>query len=73
MKTWTQFFHTHNGNLQEACGDRAVVILDGRQAKFIHHMQSKQECIKRGYEAYQIHRGEAFTRSVATTDVIKVT
>lgn len=49
--------------LVEACGDRAIIILDGRNNAETHHAIAESECIKRGYLAYQRHIGESFTRT----------
>jgi hypothetical protein len=58
--------------LIEACGDRAVVILDGREADRSHHSIAREECEKRGYLAYQLHRGDNFLRSTAYTPIVSV-
>ena len=49
--------------LVEACGDRAVIILDGRHNSRTNGEIAAEECVKRGYSAWSIHRGESFTRS----------
>lgn len=50
--------------LIEACGDRSVVILDARFSSANNNELAARECVKRGYAAYSIHRGESFNRSV---------
>lgn len=67
MKTWIQFFHhsvvsIHHPiqRLIPACGDRAVIILDGRVRSDTHHAIAEEECRKRGYKAYQLHKSERF-------------
>ena len=47
----------------EACGDRAVIILDGRSKPSTHVDITRSECIKRGYIGFTLHMGETFTRS----------
>jgi hypothetical protein len=47
----------------EACGDRAVIILDGRSKPNTHVDIARRECVKRGYVGFTLHIGEAFTRS----------
>jgi hypothetical protein len=49
--------------LIEACGDRAVVILDGRETNRSHSEIAREECAKRGYLAYQLFKGDGFARS----------
>jgi hypothetical protein len=49
--------------LIEASGDRSVVILDGRCSPAKNGRIAKAECIKRGYSAWCIFKGETFTRS----------
>lgn len=58
--------------LVEACGDRAVVILDGRQHASTHHAIAAQECRARGYRAYQLHTGATFTRVERSTGLYRV-
>lgn len=47
----------------EACGDRSVVILDGRCSKQWMGETATSECKRRGYLAWRIFKGESFTRS----------
>ena len=62
MKTWIQFHQKSaiSGELIPACGDRAVIILDGRVRSDTHHAIAKEEALLRGYPAYQLHRSERF-------------
>lgn len=57
----------------EACGDRSVIILDGRCTKQWMGETAATECAKRGYVAWQIFKGEAFTRSAPISQVNYVT
>lgn len=59
MKYYAQFFQygVLSGKLIEACGDRSVIILDGRISKQTMGEISAKECEKRGYVAWQIHKG----------------
>ncbi len=47
----------------EACGDRSVIILDARCSPTRNGRIAEHECAKRGYVAWRMFRGEAFTRS----------
>lgn len=47
----------------EACGDRALIILDGRESPQSHVDIALTECRKRGYVGFTLHRGATFTRS----------
>lgn len=47
----------------EATGDRSVVIIDGRLSNETIGKIAEKECIKRGYLAWSIFKGETFTRS----------
>ena len=51
-------------DLIEACGDRSVVILDGRLSRFHMGQIAQTECERRKYAAWRIFRGESFTRSL---------
>jgi hypothetical protein len=60
MKYFAQFFQhsaIDNTKIIEACGDRSVIILDGRISKETMRELAAKECSKRGYVAWQIHRG----------------
>ena len=50
-------------NLVEACGDRSVIILDGRENISSHRGIAMVECRIRHYAAYSLHKGEAFSRA----------
>ena len=82
---WSQFFHLSTGyiagtlppefgepQLIEACGSGAVFVLDGRNAWHTQHEHAKEVCKRRKYLAYQLYKGETFTRSVPISPVIKV-
>ena len=49
--------------LIEACGDRAVIVLDGRVSPKSNGEIAAKECEKRGYKAWAIFRGDTFTHS----------
>lgn len=59
-------------NLIEACGDRGVIILDGRNSRGTHHDIATQECYKRGYLAYQLCSGRSFLEYEPISKVITV-
>ena len=61
MKYFAQFFQhsaLDKNKIIEACGDRSVIILDGRISKETMGAIAAKECSKRGYVAWQIHRGD---------------
>ena len=58
--------------LVEACADRSTIIIDGRLSSDNQHKIAKEECIKRGYLAYQRHIGESFTRVQWSGALIRV-
>ena len=63
---YAQFYQrsaTNPEEIIEACGDRSVVILDGRCSRQWMGETAAQECKRRGYVAWRVFKGEAFTRS----------
>ncbi len=63
---YAQFFQqsaTNQEDLIEACGDRSVVILDGRFSGTAHRQWAREECSKRGYKAWQLMKGAQFTNA----------
>lgn len=72
---FVQYFHKSaiSDELVETCGDRGVIILDGRQNTATHITIAKEEGAKRGYLAFQIWRGENLLRgTVAVTRIIRI-
>lgn len=47
----------------EACGDRGLIVLDGRERPQTHVEIARTECKKRGYIGFTLHMGETFTRA----------
>lgn len=68
---YAQFFQKSaiSDNIIEACGDRSVIILDGRNSRKTMGEIAESECNKRNYLAWQIHSGESFTRSTPVSQV----
>ena len=69
---YIQFFEgsaTKPHRLEEACGDRGVVLLDGRERNVSHHKIARDECDTRGYLAYQLRRGSDFTHAQAYSPI----
>lgn len=73
MQTYAQFFHLGTtGTLIEACGDRAVIRLDGRQSQQTHETIAEQVCRKRGYLAWQLIKGPSLLRTRPVTRVVSL-
>lgn len=72
---YAQFFQQglgiERGKLVEACGDRSVVIMDGRSPQR-HAGWAREECLKRGYAGWQLFKGESFTRSRPVSEICEV-
>jgi hypothetical protein len=60
---YVQFFNRRGLDYAEACGDRSVIILDGRSRHATHLQVGAAECRKRGYDAFQVYRGASLLRS----------
>lgn len=52
-----------------ACGDRSVIVLDGRNSKAAMGDIAARECEKRGYRAWRIFKGDTFTRSAPVSQL----
>ena len=71
MRTYVQFFQAGaNGTLIEACGDRSVVRLDGRQSALKHEVVAEQECKARKYVAWQLIKGPSLLSAKPATCVV---
>ena len=46
-----------------ACGDRSVIILDGRNSLHTHTEIARKECAKRGYIGFAIRSGRSLSDS----------
>lgn len=51
-----------SGQLIEACGDRSVLIIDGRESAWCHHWHAKAWAKRHGFDAYKLCKGETFGR-----------
>jgi hypothetical protein len=69
---FVQYFNEYEGEFVEACGDRSVVILDGRRNINSLHSDAIEMNGKNRpkYKAYQICKGASFCRSSPITKVI---
>jgi hypothetical protein len=87
MKYHAEFYHMSTGyvdgsippvfkdshkKLIPACGDRSVIILDGRSSRYTHEMIAREECLKRGYLAYRIMKGGRFTTAKPVSPITPV-
>lgn len=73
MKTFVQYFQygTVTGRLMEACGDRSIVILDGRNTLATLHADARRFNGYRrpNYPAYQLMRGDTFSRATPISSI----
>ena len=53
-----------------ACGDRAVIILDGRNSWDAWHRIASTECVQRRYMGYRIMQGDTFARSQPLSHIV---
>lgn len=58
--------------LIEASGDRSVIVLDGRILESFNLNIARQECKRRGYVGFSLHKGGTFTRSSVIREIEKV-
>lgn len=67
-------FYTNDvtGTLTEACGDRAVMRLDGRMSKQHWHDVAAETARRRGYLAYMLCKGESYANANPVTKIILV-
>ena len=56
-------FYNHYDDAESACGDRAVLIIDGRESLFKWAMRCNSWARKHNYEAFRLMKGDSFTRS----------
>ena len=66
---YAEFYNRTPTGFQAACGDRSVIILDGRISKPVQGAIAAEECRKRGYAAWRIFKGKSFTRSAAISQL----
>lgn len=59
-----------SSQIVEACGDRAVVILDGRVRQDTRDSIAHEVGTQRKYVAYRMYKGETFTRSRPTGPIV---
>lgn len=61
---YAEFYHDAAGN-QPGCGDRSVLILDGREALHSQYIYAQDWCVKHNWKSFRIMKGESFSRSAA--------
>lgn len=59
---WNGTDHTGPRKLIPACGDRSVLILDGRLSLARQAMVAREACKARGYNGFSLHAGESLMR-----------
>ena len=67
MKYWAIFFRKNGDAWQEACGDRAIIRLDGRWRRDTMHAVAQRECRNRNFNGYRLERGDSLLRLFALT------
>lgn len=68
---YADFFRDTEG-LQEAVGDRSVVILDGRVRLSTQVAAAKAHGLQYGFKSFQLCRGESFIRGRSISPLIQV-
>ena len=63
---------TYSDKLVEACGDRSVIVYDGRMSRDSIMADAKLEGAKRGFNAVALFKGESFNRSVRITEIVTI-
>jgi hypothetical protein len=63
----------NNGGYDAACGDRSVLILDGRERRESHHEHAKVWAKKHGFTGYRLARGTFSNPFYLTATVQAVT
>lgn len=51
-----------NGKINEACGDRSVLLLDGRESTIRHRAHATQWAEKHNFVGFRLCKGESFNR-----------
>ncbi len=71
---YAEFYHKSavSDELIPGCGDRSVLILDGRNRLETMHHFAKDFARKHGWLAYTINRGDSIIRSKPVTKVMPV-
>jgi len=72
MKTWAVFYHTIGGVLQEGCGYRSVLYIDGRLSQLKAIATAILWGGKHGWEAFHLERGERLSENNPKTCVFKI-
>ena len=71
---YAQFYQKSaiNSEVIEACGDRSVIILDGRNSLSNWKELATKACFERDYLAFSLHKGVSFNRSVKISNLLVV-
>lgn len=87
MPTFAEFYHNSTGYIEgtippefspehvkpiPACGDRAIVWLDGRMSHLSLHETAMKTCEERGFIGYKLIRGESLLRTQPISNYVRV-
>jgi hypothetical protein len=65
MRYYVEFLEViSDGNYWKPCGDRGIMIIDGRMSPVNAHAMAKEEMVKRGFDDYWITKADSL-RGVA--------
>lgn len=67
---YVQYYEKRGGNFVEPCGDRSILILDGRNnLDTMRQDAENNNGVRRPhYDAYRIFKGDSFLNSVPITE-----
>lgn len=67
---YAQFFHRDlAGNIAEACGEHAILIIDSDLSRLEVRKIALDACRERGYAAWRLFRGEDFGHDAPMGDI----
>lgn len=67
---YAEFYYDADGN-QPGCGDRSVLILDGREALHSQVEHGQDWCKRHNWKSFRLMKGDSFTRSKAISTLYR--
>jgi hypothetical protein len=68
---FAQFYLDGAGTI-EPCGDRQVIILDGRESLHSQYEHAQEHASRYGFKSFRIMKGERFSRATSISPLQQV-
>jgi len=72
MKIYIEFYRKNKSSYSEVVGDRGIILIDGRLSLFNQQSVAFDECLKRGFDGYQVLQGDNLLSARPIGNFVKI-